>query len=399
LGRRGLLLPRQLGSVAPIVLKALIFDKQLGNHSLGRNVRDAACYVCWSLARAFDAHHMAPYVNQIAGALLVATVFDREINCRRAASAAFQENVGRQGQFPHGIDIVTRCDYYAVGQIQNCYLGLSVYLAEFEEYRQMLIDHLCEFKFNHWDETVRELSAQALAALCRTCPDYMSFSILPKLIKQSTSMDLSTRHGALLCIGWLINALCAHSLLAFGQVSLRTGLERFFFADLLADLKTVVFDSLFEEKYFRGSTGEHMRIVVCLFIKKLVQAKFHVHFPHLFYFSSTDGAETSSSKFLGECEEFLTSSIEHNKASVQVAAVDALYYFAEVKYNSQNTVPGFAHKLDSMLASLRQTSKEYVRSGYCLAVGNFPSHLFLNGKLFFFFFFFFFFPHFYDFHN
>ena len=32
---------------------------------------------------------------------------------RRAASAAFQENVGRQGSFPHGIDIVTRADYFS----------------------------------------------------------------------------------------------------------------------------------------------------------------------------------------------------------------------------------------------------------------------------------------------
>lgn len=48
----------------------------------------------------------------------------REITCRRAASASFQENVGRQGTFPHGIEILTATDYYAVGSRQNSFLNL-----------------------------------------------------------------------------------------------------------------------------------------------------------------------------------------------------------------------------------------------------------------------------------
>ena len=41
---------------------------------------------------------------------------DVQVNCRRAASAAFQESVGRQGSmFPHGIDILTAADYFTLG--------------------------------------------------------------------------------------------------------------------------------------------------------------------------------------------------------------------------------------------------------------------------------------------
>lgn len=58
-------------------------------------------------------------------------VFDREVNVRRAASAAFQENVGRQGTFPHGIDIVTACDYFAVGIRTNAYLELRLDVCEY----------------------------------------------------------------------------------------------------------------------------------------------------------------------------------------------------------------------------------------------------------------------------
>jgi len=70
LGRRGLLLPDQLKIVVPIVLNALVFDKKIGNFSFGRNVRDSANYVCWSLARAFEPEVLKPYVNQIASTLV-----------------------------------------------------------------------------------------------------------------------------------------------------------------------------------------------------------------------------------------------------------------------------------------------------------------------------------------
>ena len=130
LGRRGLLLPHRLPEVnvfsgviyhitsfcpqvVPHILAGLVYDQRKGNFSIGSHIRDAACYVCWAFARAYEpqvpsvvrsSRHigkfpfqvLAPYVQEIASALLTTSVFDREVNCRRAASAAFQENVGRQ---------------------------------------------------------------------------------------------------------------------------------------------------------------------------------------------------------------------------------------------------------------------------------------------------------------
>uniref|UniRef100_A0A1A8FFT3 Tubulin-specific chaperone D n=1 Tax=Nothobranchius korthausae TaxID=1143690 RepID=A0A1A8FFT3_9TELE len=125
LGRRGLLLPSRLTDVVPLIIKSLTYEEKRGACSVGSNVRDAACYVCWSFARAYEPKELTPFVTQIASALLITTLFDKNINCRRAASAAFQENVGRQGTFPHGIDILTAADYFAVGNLSNCYLNIS----------------------------------------------------------------------------------------------------------------------------------------------------------------------------------------------------------------------------------------------------------------------------------
>ena len=75
--------------------QALYFDIRKGAHSIGSNVRDAAAYVLWALARAQDISALAPHANNLARRLVAVSLYDREIHIRRAASAAFQEHVGR----------------------------------------------------------------------------------------------------------------------------------------------------------------------------------------------------------------------------------------------------------------------------------------------------------------
>lgn len=57
-----------------------MYDEPKGYTSVGSHIRDAACYVCWSFARAFSTDDIQPYVEEIAGALLAVACFDREVN-------------------------------------------------------------------------------------------------------------------------------------------------------------------------------------------------------------------------------------------------------------------------------------------------------------------------------
>jgi len=110
--RRGLLLPKNLGRVIHLLKKGLLFEVNQGGYTSGSNVRDAASYLAWAFARSYDPEVLQPYVLELSTSLLLCGIYDKEVSCRRAAAAAFQENVGRQGNFPHGIMIITEADYF-----------------------------------------------------------------------------------------------------------------------------------------------------------------------------------------------------------------------------------------------------------------------------------------------
>jgi hypothetical protein len=69
-------------------------------------VRDAASYLLWSLSRACPPKMLEPFTDKMATSLIAAAVYDREVGVRRAASAAYQEGVGRLvGLMSSGADI------------------------------------------------------------------------------------------------------------------------------------------------------------------------------------------------------------------------------------------------------------------------------------------------------
>uniref|UniRef100_A0A8C2UBM6 Tubulin-specific chaperone D n=1 Tax=Coturnix japonica TaxID=93934 RepID=A0A8C2UBM6_COTJA len=344
LGRRGLLLPSRISDVVPVILKALTYDEKRGSCSVGSNVRDAACYLSWAFARAYDPSELIPFINQISSALVIAAVFDRDVNCRRAASAAFQENVGRQGTFPHGIDILTAADYFAVGNRVNCYLTISVYIAGFPEYTQPMIDHLVNMKINHWDSAIRELATKALHNLTPRAPEYMANVVLPRLLPLSVGIDLHTRHGAILACAEITHALCK---LAEENNRYKSAAGCLFY--YLSDC----------QMYF---------LTVCTLIEKLSLSKMPFK-----------GDPVIGTCFLNDLSFLSKYSLIFIKLYNIMSALSALcneYYINE----NGEADPALQDELVTQYISELQSTEQMIRCGFSLALGALPRFL-LKGRL------------------
>ena len=275
LARRGLLLPKRLGEVVPVVLKATHYDVRRGQHSVGAHVRDAASYACWAFARAYSAEVLRPYIPSLAEAIVLASLFDREVNCRRAASAAFQECVGRQGadNFKHGIDVLQAADYFSLGNRTDAYTSVAIHIATFDEYRRPIIRHLYRAKLNHWDSDIRILASKALHNLTSLDATYFASDVLPELVGKCTDTNLTLRHGAILG--------CAEILLALGNVrdsqqhnnssisSVEDGKIGLGISDSTAESLAELVSEIERARLYRGRGGEMMRSAVARFIECL----------------------------------------------------------------------------------------------------------------------------------
>ncbi|KAK3511434.1 hypothetical protein QTP70_008480 [Hemibagrus guttatus] len=384
LGRRGLLLPSRLSDVVPLILKALVYDERIGTCSLGSDVRDAACYVCWAFARAYDPKELEPYVNQIASTLIIVTLFDRNTSCRKAASAAFQENVGRQGTFPHGIDILTAADLFAVGNLNNCYLTISVYVAGFEEYTVPMIDHLLARKINHWDGAIRELASKALHNLTPRAPDYMANTVLPQLLPMATGMDMQGRHGAILACAEITHAL-------YKLAAQRDRPVTDFLSSESIESFKAIHQTLSDRKQYRGFGGELMRPAVCLLIEKLscsempfkddpVISIVNKLMPESDADDDVNDVCTNVSHCVTDGWQSLIDDSLSAKQSIQEAAVSALAALCQQYYQVQ---PGLAdtHMQEQLISRYLKglkSSEVQMRCGCALALGSLPDFMIHN---------------------
>ncbi|POW16356.1 hypothetical protein PSTT_01484 [Puccinia striiformis] len=186
---------------------ALHFEQRKGVQSIGSGVRDAAAFVLWSFGRAFSPSEVEPFANQLAIQLVLQSLFDREVHVRRAGSAAFQENVGRLGIFPHGIEVLQRADFFTVGLRRSSFLKAAPDVARFEEYREAILNHLLEVCVCHWDNDVRELASQSICQIARSAFVQIPPVLLSRLESGLQSKDINQIHGSILTLAELAQAV------------------------------------------------------------------------------------------------------------------------------------------------------------------------------------------------
>ncbi|NXO90522.1 TBCD protein, partial [Certhia brachydactyla] len=299
-------------------------------------------------------------------ALVIAAVFDRDVNCRRAASAAFQENVGRQGTFPHGIDILTAADYFAVGNRVNCYLTISVYIAGFSEYTQPMIDHLVNMKINHWDGVIRELATKALHNITPQAPEYMANVVLPRLLPLSVGSDLHTRHGAILACAEITHALCK-----LAQENNRS--VTYYFSEKSLEGLKQIHQELCSRQLYRGLGGELMRPAVCTLIEKLSLSKMPFR----------------GDPIIGGWQWLINDSLRHLtlvssavRQHIKESAVSALAALCNEFYINERgeADPALQDELVTQYVSELQNAEEMIRCGFSRALGALPRFL-LKGRL------------------
>ena len=210
----GLLPTGGIERAVKVVREALLFEGGVGaTVGGGGAVRDAACYVAWSLARVFDRENLSACLSGLAESLLFCALYDRAGTCRRAAAAAFQENVGRQGDFPHGIDIIAEMDYFSVGPAANAALRVAPFVADAGNHAAAFFNHLLDRKLFHPERSVRELAARALGALVPVQPGLTDSALLNRLLGEALSSSLQRRHGAILGLGALLAAFAGREAL------------------------------------------------------------------------------------------------------------------------------------------------------------------------------------------
>ena len=180
----------ELPDILDALRLGLVFEQRsTSGSSIGTNVRDAACFGIWAMARRYTTVDLqklrlkddvftrggrvseSPVLQILATELVVSASLDPAGNIRRGSSAALQELIGRHPDtIAEGIKVVQVVDYHAVALRSRAVLEVALQAAELaDSYYQGLLNALLGWRgIQDGDDIARRVAAHAIGKLVLT---------------------------------------------------------------------------------------------------------------------------------------------------------------------------------------------------------------------------------------
>ncbi|KAK2630648.1 hypothetical protein QTJ16_001468 [Diplocarpon rosae] len=231
------------GSLAPVLNAlrlALSFEKRTSPSatSTGTNVRDAANFGIWALARRYQTAELEDIhlesiddptkvqlaLQTLAIDLIISGLLDPAGNVRRGSSAALQELIGRNPEKIHkGIKVVQLIDYHAIALRSRAVGEVAIEAAALSDaYYHGLLQALMGWRgLKDTDATARGVAASAVgkvvwARRLRTqdpWPEYQeTLNHTLERMKSLSIRDSDERHGLILCLAAVISPFTKQTL-------------------------------------------------------------------------------------------------------------------------------------------------------------------------------------------
>ncbi|KAJ4270272.1 hypothetical protein NW762_001948 [Fusarium torreyae] len=226
----------QLSDIVHALLLGISFEQRsMSGGSVGTNVRDAACFGIWALARRYTsnellaipthsvfaakAHPATSSILQVLGTELIVTAsLDPAGNIRRGASAALQELIGRHPDtVEQGIWVVQTVDYHSVARRSRAIEEVAVNATRLSnQYGEAIVDTLLGWRgIGDLDAASRRVSGAAFGALTFELSDTKSgdslarfettVKLLTDRLKTLQARQVEERHGLLLCFAAVLD--------------------------------------------------------------------------------------------------------------------------------------------------------------------------------------------------
>ncbi|RKP21438.1 ARM repeat-containing protein [Rozella allomycis CSF55] len=328
---RGLVPKIFLDKILIIVCEALGFELNPMIHGMnGQNVRDAAAYACWTASRCFQGHEdVYAKFDGLINKLVCVSLLDREVQVRRACSAAFQEWVGRTASVTNGISLMSIMDYFSVGNRVNSFQNASKEVFQFEEYRIPLIEYAFEKQLFHWDVKTRELMASSLSNWLNIDNKFLINKIEYLIEKAKNCNEMAVFHG------------CILGLSQIGNLQIE---KVFDFVDSI---------DIFNDSYFVDFSSEIICSSFCVLIKNIFE-----------WLPTKNTKSSDSTKNIERYLEFIKKMLERKENVIHEAAADCLS--ALIKFLNPH------EEFIEMLLKGLEKEDPVKRSAYSIALGGLP---------------------------